>query len=785
MPMSGRDDQRIIRKECEVPGLSLLFDHDAMRECLAARVPSLDVANLRPVYVRSKPGRNWLVAYALNGRGLPALYAKAHRPDDAVKLEKARRARAGQGEAGDGIFTIDDQQVVVCVFPHDSKLHWLREIESDAIRAGLIERLGPRAAQCAVQPIRYKPERRFVAQLRDADGPVAALKMYTRPSFRGALKRTRAFHDLGPLRTASCAGVLKPQRTILFDWVPGRLLSTALAVDATFAEVEMVGAALAHIHMQTPSKLPVHGVDKILDSLDATARALDFILPDWGSLVRSIVERGAAAAQRLNGPVHALHGDFYAKQVLLNDGTATVLDFDRAFYGPPDLDIANFIAHLERDWLRGTIDRATADRARDALVTGYACISGSTPRHLDAMAALALLDLAVHPFRFREPDWSHATRKILERCDALVSVPPHVHATTNGTTGAENVLRPHIPVLRRDKDVHTPMLDQALDVAFVNDALKELSATSGNGITADIAAGHLIKHRPGRRFVIEYVTSDPDAPAMIGKARVRGLDGKTFALMRQLRKAGFTEGEFPVAVPAPLGTLPQLHMWLSEKVDGVTANTATGGGRDAHVSHRIGEALAALHKNGPEVSRTHTVDDELEILHARLLTLARHRPEWDTRLMGIFDECKERGQLLGDGPTSPLHRDFHAGNVLIAGDTVYLIDFDLYAMGDAAVDIGNYIGHLIERSYRKHGSSSALDHHVEAFRSGYQRGGGTWDEAAVDAYTTMTLARHLYLSSVIPNRSHATERLFDECERRLAQRAPGETVAARRARTSQ
>ncbi len=782
MPMSGRDDQRIIRKERDVPGLSLLFDGDAMREHLAARLPSLDAVNLRPVYVRSKPGRNWLVAYALDGGATPALYAKAHRPDDAMKLEKARRA--GEEDNGGGIFTIDDRHVVICVFPHDSKLHWLRQIESDAIRADLVERLGPRAGQCDVQPIRYKPERRFVAQLRDADGPLAALKMYTRPSFRGALKRSRAFQALGPLRTASCAGILKPQRTILFDWVPGRLLSTALAVDATFAEVEIVGAALAHIHMQTPSKLPVHGVDKILDALDATARALDYILPDWGSLVRSIVKRGSAAAQRLNGPVHALHGDFYAKQVLLNEGTATVLDFDRAFYGPPELDIANFIAHLERDRLRGTIDRATADRARDALVTGYACISGSTPRDLDAMAALALLDLAVHPFRFREPDWSHATREILERCDALLSVPPDVHVTHNGTAGAGQVLRAHIPALKRDKDVHTPMLDQALDVTFVNDALRNLSEASGDSITTEVAAAHLIKHRPGRRFVIEYVASDTHAPGMIGKARVRGLDRKTFALMQTLRSAGFVEGGSPVAVPTPLGTIPQLHMWLSEKVDGVTANTATADGRDAHVSHRIGEALAALHKSGPEVSRTHTVADELEVLHARLLALARHRPAWDERLMRIFDECKSRGQLLGNRPASPLHRDFHAGNVLIAGESVYLIDFDLCAMGDAAVDIGNYIAHLIERSYRKHGGSGALDHHVEAFRSGYERGGGTWDEAAVDTFTTMTLARHLYLSSVIRDRAHTTELLFDECERRLAQRDPGKTAAARRARTS-
>ena len=44
---------------------------------------------------------------------------------------------------------------------------------------------------------------------------------------------------------------------------------------------------------------------------------------------------------------------------------------------------------------------------------------------------------------------------------------------------------------------------------------------------------------------------------------------------------------------------------------------------------------------------------------------------------------------------------------------------------------------------------------------------GEATRAAVQAYATLTLVRHIYLSSRFPERAHLTERLIELCERRL------------------
>jgi hypothetical protein len=50
-----------------------------------------------------------------------------------------------------------------------------------------------------------------------------------------------------------------------------------------------------------------------------------------------------------------------------------------------------------------------------------------------------------------------------------------------------------------------------------------------------------------------------------------------------------------------------------------------------------------------------------------------------------------------------------------------------------------------------------------------------WDEpgarAAVRAYTTLTLVRHIHISSQFPDRQHCTLPLLDLCESRLHQKA--------------
>jgi aminoglycoside phosphotransferase (APT) family kinase protein len=115
------------------------------------------------------------------------------------------------------------------------------------------------------------------------------------------------------------------------------------------------------------------------------------------------------------------HGDFYAKQVLLADDSVAILDLDEAVRGDPAADLGNFVAHLERDALRGTLPSSRVELLQNALLEGYRVATHRPiPARTELYAAAGLLRLAPDPFRHREPDWPGRIEAILERTEAIL-----------------------------------------------------------------------------------------------------------------------------------------------------------------------------------------------------------------------------------------------------------------------------------------------------------------------------------------------------------------------------
>lgn len=119
-----------------------------------------------------------------------------------------------------------------------------------------------------------------------------------------------------------------------------------------------------------------------------------------------------------------------------------------------------------------------------------------------------------------------------------------------------------------------------------------------------------------------------------------------------------------------------------------------------------------------------------------------------------------------------IHRDFYADQVIVDGDRLFLIDFDLYCMGDPALDVGNFLGHVIEQSVRATGDPQALAPVEEALRDRFLALAGAELTRRVDCYALLTLARHLYLSNILPARASFTEPILAACEERLAVARP-------------
>ena len=68
---------------------------------------------------------------------------------------------------------------------------------------------------------------------------------------------------------------------------------------------------------------------------------------------------------------------------------------------------------------------------------------------------------------------------------------------------------------------------------------------------------------------------------------------------------------------------------------------------------------------------------------------------------------------------TPVHRDFYYSQVLIDGPRLTLIDFDLLALGDPAIDVANFTAHLLFLGLDKLDDLHALAADAQSFVDAY------------------------------------------------------------------
>jgi hypothetical protein len=280
------------------------------------------------------------------------------------------------------------------------------------------------------------------------------------------------------------------------------------------------------------------------------------------------------------------------------------------------------------------------------------------------------------------------------------------------------------------------------------------------------------RYKPGRRCLIEYDVEldqcDACLQTLVGKASASGRSSSSYDLAKTLSDSGFaSDSEDGISVPEPIGIIPEFQMWFQQKVPGVASTHLLAGGDGVRLAPRIAEAIHKLHRTGIRAHRRHTMADELGILHERLSLVAEMRPQWAERLARLLVSCD---RLCASTPApSPcgIHRDFYPDHVIADGPRLYLLDFDLYCEGDPGLDVGNFLGHLVEQSLRALGDPNALSDRAEALEERFLDLSGDSTRAAIRAYTMLTLVRHIHVSTQFPERRRFTERLLELCEELL------------------
>ena len=312
---------------------------------------------------------------------------------------------------------------------------------------------------------------------------------------------------------------------------------------------------------------------------------------------------------------------------------------------------------------------------------------------------------------------------------------------------------------------------EALDPVAVARAF-ELAKFPIENLSGDrLRAIRVTRHKPGRRCVIEYdLAAAGDSPEMtlIGKIRRQRSGRSAFELSRAFTVNGFhgtvKDG---VSVPDAIAYVKQLGLWLQRKVPGQEATELLVTPAGPRLAEGIAEAAFKIHRSNVPVRRVHGMDDEIQILESCLDRVGLAYPAWKSRLWRLQLFAERLAQTLGSRDLCGIHRDFYADQIIVDGNRLWLLDFDLYCQGDPALDIGNFIGHVTELGLRLYGYPKALAAVERAMEDRYVALAGESMRYPIRVYSLLTLLRHIYISTLHESRQHTTEWLITLCELRL------------------
>lgn len=242
----------------------------------------------------------------------------------------------------------------------------------------------------------------------------------------------------------------------------------------------------------------------------------------------------------------------------------------------------------------------------------------------------------------------------------------------------------------------------------------------------------LLAHRPERRGVVRRTAAGGDTvyTKVVRPDRLPGL------VISAARVAGL-----PVATPGIAGADPATGSLTTEALPGRPLRELLVGGGATTALRSLGEALAALHELPvPAGTPRHDAVAESGVVD-RWTDLADAWQVPPSPLLGASPDPVRVRAALHAGPASRpvlLHRDLHDGQVLVAPDgSIGLLDFDLLAAGEAALDVANLLVHLDLR--RRQGQAGAVAPLVDALLEGYRPSADVL--ARVPAYAAATRTR--------------------------------------------
>ena len=771
--MISSDHRQLVERDVAIPALATLFDDEAMFSLLHDHFPDQRISTIRCDSIRYTPGTNCLARYAVDTASGPRYFhAVAHAAGACEKLQKAKTvSRNGAGELRAHV--CDERSLVVYPFPLDDELPALAALASPDATARLVRRIvtgSSTVSDLRVEPLSYKPRRRFVARLESDGQPLGVLRLYADQAYGRARRAAKALVGMR-LQDGRVMGHSDRARAMLFDWVPGNdCEALATAADFPVAALHRAGGHLRQLHQARGDRLPTLNWATHARNLHQVEQELAWLLPDQAEEISQFLAKLTEQMQHnLAGPRTPLHGDFAPAQVIVDGDHVTFLDFDNAALGLPTEDLASFLAQLEKLVCMDLLTRRARDTMFQALCEGYDAQGNAIdPHHLRLLAAVALVRLVQEPFRRGWPRWRQPAENILDRAMRLHEKAVRTIRTPGRSPTIHVDQQPEVrPCDAVVDDPGIPWLVEAICPESASKAFNEAMAADGES-PLTVVSIEVLRHKSQRRCLVQYeLQSGPNAVPrfVLGKIHARGRHERSFHRQQALWDAGFSyDASDRIAVARALGIVPRWNMWLQERVPGEVCWATLTDRHGERVARRIAAEAHTLHASNVTPRATHTVHEELATLAKGLTQLASAQPHIADRLERLYACCNTAAGRLPVCQPMGIHRDFYPDQVLVDGDRLYVVDHDLYALGDPHLDIGNFCGHLIEWGVRRENNPCRYDSARLALVTRYLELNTSAEQLSIDIYTLMTVARLVYLSTQFADRSNTTLQLLEYCE---------------------
>lgn len=774
-------DAAIARHDPSLPGLPWLLDDARLEELLRHSAQGAGIVRVQVDYLRYKPATSCLAALRLFDQQNKVQHAFVKALPAGSRDWGWQSRRLTRRSCADGRFSVHLDESLALLFAsaeHDRRItalasHFLSSRQqgcqppvsgpATAMRAPWPLRLPATWPNLAVtagaagwgewtdwQILRYKPERRLVARLQLEQQPTGLLRACSQADFDMTLAGARLAESLGFSRLLASDPA---HHCLVSQWVTGESLhpgSGGLELDEH--SFRQLGACLHRLHHSRQTHPLRRTQQAELDALNQAADMACLLQPALARQLRALQQQLQKNQPRAGEQTVLIHGDFSLEQVIRRpDGDLCLIDWDSACMGDPASDIGSLLARLTLQVQEGLLPPGTPEMALGNILSSYpAPALRAFCQRVHWHAAAGLLRLMPEGFRKRRPGWSSTMASALEQLVVMVA---------RATAGAG---RPGLPPAAGPAEL-APLQDTGRMQPILAHALR----LPPDGF--QLAPVQLLRHRPGRRALLQYQLDFPDRASqrLLGKWRHKGVDQHSYTIQRALWQQGFNMAE--LSVPEPLAMLPAQQLWLQRHCPGHMYTSLLSPDSPPVLARRIGQAIASLHASRLPVERQWTLADELALLQQRLQQASQLRPVWAARINALAAATSKLAASLPAHPAAGIHRDCYPDQILVDGERLIWLDFDLYCLGDPALDIGNFLAHMIEHAIRHHGDPFALGQQQQALQDSFlMHSPHALTDTAIHGWTTLSLARHIYLSTQFPDRQHTTAPLLALCESRLA-----------------